>query len=29
LVMMKGGHNINLEEGWEDVAKKIQSFFNA
>lgn len=29
LVMMKGGHNINLEEGWESVAEKIQTFFNA
>jgi pimeloyl-ACP methyl ester carboxylesterase len=27
LVMMKGGHNINLEEGWEKVAMKIEEFF--
>lgn len=29
LVMMKGGHNMNLEEGWEAVAERIQTFFNA
>jgi pimeloyl-ACP methyl ester carboxylesterase len=29
LVMMKGGHTINLEEGWKEVAKKIQEFFGA
>jgi pimeloyl-ACP methyl ester carboxylesterase len=27
LIMMKGGHNINLEEGWEIVAEKIEEFF--
>jgi pimeloyl-ACP methyl ester carboxylesterase len=26
LVMMKGGHNINLEEGWEQVAQRIEDF---
>jgi pimeloyl-ACP methyl ester carboxylesterase len=26
LVMMKGGHNINLEEGWENVAERIEEF---
>ena len=29
LVMMKGGHNINMEEGWERVAEKIEAFFSA
>jgi pimeloyl-ACP methyl ester carboxylesterase len=29
LVMMKGGHNINLENGWELVAQRIHIFFNA
>jgi hypothetical protein len=29
LVMMKGGHNINLEEGWESVAERIEKFFGA
>jgi pimeloyl-ACP methyl ester carboxylesterase len=28
LVMMKGGHNINLEEVWEKVAQRIEVFFN-
>jgi len=26
LVMMKGGHNMNLEEGWEVVALRIEDF---
>ena len=28
LVMMPGGHNINLEVGWERVAEKIDLFLN-
>lgn len=27
LVMMKGGHNINIEDGWEMVAENIEGFF--
>jgi pimeloyl-ACP methyl ester carboxylesterase len=27
--MMKGGHNINLEEGWENVAERVEIFFSA
>lgn len=26
LVMMKGGHNMNLEEGWDAVALRIEDF---
>ncbi|MBX9784196.1 MAG: alpha/beta hydrolase [Chitinophagaceae bacterium] len=29
LVMMRGGHNINLEEGWENVAERVEFFFSA
>jgi pimeloyl-ACP methyl ester carboxylesterase len=29
LLMMNGGHNINLEQGWEEVAEIIQEFFGA
>jgi pimeloyl-ACP methyl ester carboxylesterase len=29
LLMMNGGHNINLEQGWEQVAEIIQEFFGA
>lgn len=28
LIMMPGGHNINLEVDWERVAEKIELFFN-
>jgi pimeloyl-ACP methyl ester carboxylesterase len=28
LVIMPGGHNINMEQGWERVAEKIDLFFN-
>jgi pimeloyl-ACP methyl ester carboxylesterase len=28
-VMMNGGHNINLETGWEKVAERIEEFFSA
>ena len=27
--LMNGGHNINLEEGWEKIAEKIEFFFGA
>lgn len=26
-VLMKGAHNINMEEGWEKVAERIEEFF--
>lgn len=29
LVMMPGGHNINMEKGWEKVAERIEDFFSA
>ncbi len=28
LAIMPGGHNINMEQGWERVAEKIDLFFN-
>lgn len=28
-LMMNGGHNINMEEGWERVADKIEEFFKS
>ncbi len=28
LAIMPGGHNINMEEGWERVAERIEKFFN-
>jgi pimeloyl-ACP methyl ester carboxylesterase len=29
LVFMKGAHNINMEDGWEKVAERIEEFFDA
>lgn len=29
LLMMNGGHNINMEEGWQQMAEKIEEFFGA
>jgi pimeloyl-ACP methyl ester carboxylesterase len=27
--ILKGGHNMNMEDGWEKVAEQIEVFFNS